>query len=134
MIVDSSALVALFIENDEHHPAALKGFTDKTIPLFVIPDRILEETLNVLIYRLGIEFALNVLGKIKANQRFSILPLSEVEHAEVLQTMGALRKKISFEDYLLVYLSLKSRHPPFSFDQQLMAIYKANSKYSNPGK
>ncbi len=128
MIVDSSALVALFIENDEHHPAALKGFTDKTVPLFVIPDRILEETLNVLIYRLGINFALTVLEKIKANQRFSVSSLSQTEHAEVLETMAALRKKISFEDYLVIYQSLKSRQPPFCFDQQLLAIYRACSK------
>lgn len=128
MIVDSSALVALFVENDEHHIAAIRGFTDKTVALFVIPDRILEETLNVLIYRQGIDFALSVLEKIKANQRFTVSSLSESEHAEVLQTMATLRKKISFEDYLVIYQALKSRQPPFCFDQQLLAIYRTNSK------
>ncbi len=128
MIVDSSALVALFVENDEHHQSAVNGFSDKTVALFVIPDRILEETLNVLIYRHGIDFALSVLEKINANQRFTVSTLSEGEHAEVLLSMAALRKKISFEDYLVIYQALKSRQTPFCFDQQLLAIYRANSK------
>ncbi len=124
MIVDSSALIAFFVEDDQLHAEAISEFKRLENETFIIPDRILEETLTVLIYDRGTNFALSVLQQIRENKRMRIQYTTEPEQLEVFEWMAQLRKKISFQDYVVLYHSVNSNQSPLSFDRELISLYR----------
>jgi len=78
----------------------------------------------VLAYRLGWDFALQVLDKIAANTRFNVRKLSENELNAVTSFIRESRKKMAFNDYVVLSLCLKECSEPLSFDRQLVSMAK----------
>lgn len=124
MIVDSSALIAFFVEDDPLHAKALEEFKRLENETFTIPDRILEETLNGLIYDHGIDYALAILGQIRENEQMEIQGTPEANQGEILAWMEQLRKKMSFQDYIVLYYSIQMRQAPLCFDRQILSLYE----------
>ena len=124
MIVDSSALVAFFVESDSLHSLALAEFKRLEQETFTIPDRILEETLNVLLYDHGIDYALAILEKIRLNRGMEIQATMQSEQLEIFNCMNHLRKKMTFQDHLVLFYSVRQGQPPLSFDRQILTLYE----------
>ena len=123
MIADSSFLVALFNANDPLHTRAAADLASSEA-LLTIPDRILEETLTVLSYKFGWKHSLGVLDKIRENRRFEIRHLSEDEWARVIAISAEAEKKISFPDYVVIYLSRSEGTLPLTYDAQIVKLAK----------
>jgi len=121
MIADSSFLVSLFWKDDTLHKKALSEFRSSSATLSV-PDRIIEETMSVLAYKEGWQTALDVLDKIVANRRFEVRHLSREEWSGIVALSKKLNKKISFNDYLVIYLSVREGSIPLAYDSQLLSM------------
>lgn len=123
MIADSSFLVALFHQDDEFHARAVSEMasSDATI---TVSDRIAEEVLTVFSYRNGWDYALSILAKIRSNRRFEIRRLSEEDWERIIGMSASIGKKISFADYVVLYLSSAEGSLPLTYDQQLLKITK----------
>jgi len=121
MIADSSFLVSLFWKDDTLHQKALSEFRSSSVTLSV-PDRIIEETMSVLAYKEGWQTALEVLDRITTNRRFEVRHISREEWSGIVALSSKLNKKISFNDYLVIYLSVREGALPLTYDSQLLSI------------
>ncbi|MEM2138093.1 MAG: type II toxin-antitoxin system VapC family toxin [Candidatus Anstonellaceae archaeon] len=123
MIADSSFLVALFHPEDELHGKAVSDFSASEATI-TVPDRVVEEVLTVFSYLDGWGAAMEVLAKILSNRRFEVRHLPEREWAEVARFSNSVAKKLSFTDYLVLYLSSKEGAAPLAYDRQLLKAAK----------
>ncbi|MFA4983187.1 MAG: PIN domain-containing protein [Candidatus Micrarchaeia archaeon] len=121
MIADSSFLVSLFWKDDTLHQKALSEFRASSVTLSV-PDRIIEETMSVLAYKEGWQMALEVLDRIAINRRFELRHLSREEWYGIVALSKKLNKKISFNDYLVIHLSVREGCLPLAYDSQLLSL------------
>ncbi len=123
MIVDTSFLVALFIPEDELHEKALNEIENNNIEL-IIPDRVIEETFTVMCYKKGLDYALDILEKLKINKDVIIRTINEEEFELIINLAKKLKKKLSFVDYVVIYLALNDRYKILCFDDQIIKIFK----------
>ncbi len=124
MIADSSFLVALFHPDDKFHSKAVSEFASNEATI-TVPDRIVEEVLTVFSYRKGWKHALQILGKMRSNSRFEFRRLSERDWGGVIEMSVSIAKKISFADYVVLYLSSAEDQLPLTYDRQMLKAAKA---------
>ncbi|MBI5635874.1 type II toxin-antitoxin system VapC family toxin [Candidatus Micrarchaeota archaeon] len=120
MILDSSFLIALFLEEDALHEKATEQLASlpKNEPL-TAPSSVMEETMNILTYRRGVSFAMNALSELEENKCVYTYFLEKTEWNTVINLMKAISKKMSFTDYFVIYLARKTGEKTLSFDNQL---------------
>ena len=119
MIVDTSFLVALFIVEDELHSKAISQLEELENKELLVLDRVLEETFTVITYKKGINYMFSVLEKINKNTSFLISRLENNECCSVLELALKINKKLSFVDYAVLYLALKTNDSLLCFDVEL---------------
>lgn len=122
MILDTSFLVALFIKEDELHEKAMDLIEKLENQKLLLPDRVLEETFTVLSYKKGVKFALEVLNKLSINKDIINYRFNEAEYETILRLIKKLKKRLSFVDYIVVYLCLKNSERPLSFDEDIKRL------------
>jgi len=119
MITDSSFLISFFEPDDVNHAEAVRFAAQDPSQIFVVPDRVLEETLTAAIYKKGMKPALQLLEKIQKNRQIIVRNSREEEIQSTLTRISQVQRKLSFVDYLIVELSLGLKTPVASFDRQL---------------
>jgi len=116
-IADTSALYALFNENDKHHEEAKKCF-EKTDPI-VIPSEIWSETISLIQYRQGKEDA------VKAGKALLDLPHVDLRTGNIdllrssWEKFTESNKDLSFPDSVVVIWCDDKNATPLSFDEGL---------------
>lgn len=122
-IADTSALYALFNENDKHHEEAKKCF-EKTDPI-IIPPEIWSETVSLIQYRQGKEDA------VRAGKALLDLPHVDLRagNLEMLrsswETFTESEKNLSFPDSVVISWCDDKNATPLSFDEGLTSSAKA---------
>ncbi|MBS3817199.1 MAG: PIN domain-containing protein [Candidatus Thermoplasmatota archaeon] len=116
-IADTSALYALFNENDKHHEEAKKNF-EESDPI-IIPSEIWSETISLIHYRQGKEDA------VKAGKALLDLPHVDLKTANIdllrssWETFMDSDKDLSFPDSVVVSWCEDKNATPLSFDEGL---------------
>lgn len=128
MIVDSSFIFALFVQDDVHHLEAMSTVKKLEGNTLIIPDRVLEETFTLLVYRKGISFALEVINRFKQNKEIIIYTIDNNEKEDIDILITQLMKKISYVDYLIIYLCLEKNKKVISYDQEILSFVKKHKK------
>ena len=125
MIVDSSFLIALFIEEDELNERAIEFLERNKEESLLLLDRVLEETFTVITYKKGIDSALSAVEDLQKNKNIIIHKIEENEFNSIMELAIKLKRKISFVDYSLIYFYLRTRDKVISFDSELNKIIKS---------
>ncbi len=110
----------MFVPEDENHAEAMRtwhGIAGKNV---TVPDRVLEETFNVITYKKGITAGMETREKIRTTQNLQIRHTKEEECKNTFDLAQTTRRKMSFTDYLLAYLAKASGEEVLTFDRQLM--------------
>ncbi len=123
MIVDTSFLIAFFLNEDELHEKAINNFKNVNGHL-IIPDRVLEETFTVLCYKKGVVYSLEVINKLKNNKDIIIYKIDYKESELIFEFVADIKKKFSFVDYIILYLALNTHEKLLCFDDELVKIVK----------
>jgi len=126
MIVDTSFLVAFFLNEDELHEKAVNNFKNVNEHL-IIPDRVLEETFTVICYKKGILYSLEILNKLKNNKDVIIYKIDYKECELIFDFAADLKKRFSFVDYIILYLTLNIPEKLLCFDDELIKTAKTLS-------
>ena len=124
MIADSSFLISFFTPEDVNHRRALDEAIKDPANVFVVPDRVLEETVTTMTYKRGVGCALDLMNKLQKNRQFIIRPTREEEVKATFERIQQIQRKLSFIDYLVVEISLGLQTPLISFDRQLKALHR----------
>ena len=124
MIADSSFLISFFEPDDTNHGAAMQYAAKDSAQVFVIPDRVLEETLTAMTYKKGMPYALKLLEKVQKNRQMIIRTTREQEVHATFKRIAQIQQKMSFIDYLIVELSVGLQTPLISFDRQVNRLRK----------
>ncbi len=125
MISDTSFLIAFFLPEDELHDMAISKL--KVLKLgdnIIISRSVLEETFTVLTYKRGVKYALNILELLEKNKNFLLLNSDENEWVAVINLAKNLKKKLSFVDYSVINLVLRTNEDLLCFDDELNKIVK----------
>lgn len=120
IVLDSSFLVSLFLPHDENHARALGLFEKHRSDEMLVTDIILFETLTVLNYKAGVEFAKNAYGQMVANRKLQVVYLNEAERREILEDFFAQKEKMSMEDVSIIRACRKTLSTVLSFDKKLV--------------
>ncbi|MBS3174965.1 PIN domain-containing protein [Candidatus Woesearchaeota archaeon] len=129
MIADTSFLVPFFSQDHEMHKKSLEKMQINAEKIIII-DRVLEEMFTVLCYRKGVDFALNIIEKIKNNKDIEIYYFNESELQLIINLANKIKKKISFVDYCILYMCLKNGEKFLCFDKELMGLLKRNYDFN----
>ncbi len=124
MIADSSFLIALFMEEDEHYNKACEEFFNCKNQKILIPDRVLEEVFTVFTYKRGIIFAIAVLEKINQNQCFVFYNIDLIEQKRIFQIIKETKTRMSFIDYCIAYLTVSRSESLLCYDQGIKNFIK----------
>ncbi|MBS3152646.1 PIN domain-containing protein [Candidatus Woesearchaeota archaeon] len=122
MIADTSFLVALFLAEDELHDKALGNLINYKQEKIIIPDRVLEETFTVLVYKKDINYALEVIDKLGKNNDIILYRIEEVDWTAIIRLVNKVKKKLSFVDYSVIYLCIKNGEKALCFDNEINKI------------
>jgi predicted nucleic acid-binding protein len=99
LLVDTSALLALYLVDDRHHPAALEFLQRTPRARFVLTDLILGELATRLAARAGPLRAVEVARGILASRRYEVMFLDGDLLGDALATMeGFGDKRLSLAD------------------------------------
>lgn len=121
-IADTSALYALFNENDIHHEEAKKDFED-TNPI-IIPPEIWSETLSLIQYRQGKEEA------VRAGEALLDLPHVDLRSGNIKrlnsswETFKESNRDLSFPDSVVISWCDDKKATPISFDEELNSFFE----------
>lgn len=123
-LIDSSFLVALFLEGDVHHTEILNFFDDlsKGSIRFYVSHRVLEETATVLVYKGNKQICNKFIDFIENDMRFQLI---EDNHQEELKFYRKqMNNRISFVDASLIYLANVFNLKILTLDKDLIKISK----------
>ncbi len=125
-IVDSSFLIALYVEEDVQHPKAARIF-EETNEELELPFEVLTEMLTVISGLKGINEVNLVFDKIKKNNQFVIRePLSPDSHRQILTFFLSQKQedRLSYIDCLQVVIAKKENKEIISFDKKIEKAMK----------
>lgn len=124
MIVDASFLVALFLPEDVHHEKAVKVLKQHKDHVLIIVDRIIEETMAVLIYKKSIHYAFQVLQRLQANKMVHMYDIDARLQKDIFELMQRVGKRLSFTDYVVVFLARYYGVYALCFDKEILKLAK----------
>jgi predicted nucleic acid-binding protein len=119
-IIDSSVWVALFLTFDTNHQKAKALIGKIARPIFV-PYSVVAEVTTVLAYKHSKKQADNFIDYINGNRDIILL---NNDLNEELRFFKTLKKRLSFTDASLMYLSQKLGVSMITFDKQLARALK----------
>ncbi len=115
-VADTSALYALFSEEDRFHERAVEGVGDPD-PI-VVPTEILAETIDLLTYRFGFVAGRRALDFLLGLPHVGIA--EKVEVAAVRAIYRAARGRLSLADSFVVQTCLALGGEPLAYDRQIL--------------
>lgn len=124
MIVDTSFLVALFLPEDVHHQKAVSLLQKNKNHVLIIADRIIEEMLTVLIYKRNSSYALRILHKLQSNKMVQIYSVDSAVQRMVFDLIKKVGKRLSFADYVVVFLAQCYGVDVLCFDKEIKKAVK----------
>ena len=119
-ILDSSVLVAMYHESDVHHPLALELL--KAIPEnepVLLNDFLVNEIAGVMLRKVGLAKAKEMLAVVIENQQFRIHHTSEEEFNAIVRAFKAQTSTLSFVDCSIIELAISEGCKVETFDKIL---------------
>ena len=126
IIADSSFLVALFLKEDVNHGKAVELF--KKQGEFLVLDYALGETMTVIVYKRGIDFAKEAYDKIKANEAFDVHQISQDDIEHSYEFLFSRKKKLSFVDSIIIHFAVSRKMDIAAFDRQIGSVFRKVKK------
>jgi len=120
MVLDSSFLVSLFIQEDSNNERALRLFERHRADEMLLTDLVLFETLTILAYKKGSVRAREAYLDLTSNKKLQLLYLNETERKEILESFLAQEGKMSVEDISVIHSCKKAMAKPLAFDKEIM--------------
>ena len=123
-ILDSSYLIAFFLEEDFHHVKAIdRAETDsQSAESWIIPDPILFESLSVIRYDQGAPAARKALERLMSNQNIQIYQFNSRERTAIFELFFSSSYSISAADATVAYLCKQMRAPALTYDENLLKV------------
>ena len=123
-ILDSSFLIALFIEDDPHHSKAFAaGEADLAAnESWLVPDIILFETLTVIRYEQGAGAAKIAMERLLSNRYVQIYQFNAEERRAVLELFLSSPYSIGAADACVAFLCSRLRSPAHTYDDNLLKV------------
>ncbi len=123
-VLDSSFLIALFIEDDPHHVKAMRDGEAgaRAGESWMVPDPILFETLTVIRYEQGASAAKTAFNQLMSNRNIQIYTFSARERLEILEMFLASSYSISSADASVAFLCRRLGSPAFAYDENLLKV------------
>ena len=116
--VDSGALLAVHLKNDQYHRAAIRSWRELAKPA-ISGDLVIAEFATILARRAGYRFAADAVEHVLTSANFEVVQTSRDDHFEALRWMRKFAdQRISFTD--CVSFALMRRHrirTAFTFDR-----------------
>ena len=120
IVLDTSFLVSFFLPSDENHEKALLMAADNKSEDMILSDMILHETLTVLNYKGGIKLAKEANEDLMRNHYVFFVRLKEEETKEILSMFFDQSKKLSVQDFSVIYLAKKTNSKVLAFDDKIV--------------
>lgn len=120
MVLDSSFLVSLFIQEDSNNEKAIELFERHRADEMILTDIVLFETLTILAYKKGAPFAKESYHDLVSNERLQLLYLNENERKEILENFLVQEGKLSVEDISVIHSCKKAIAKPLAFDREIL--------------
>lgn len=121
VILDSNIFIALYYTNDTFHEKAcslMEGLLGASI---FVPYCVIQEVTTILCYRFGKEKSNLFLADLRKSE--DVIILDNNAEAEI-DFYLKIKRKLSFTDISLLHLSQKYDAMLFTFDRQLLNLYK----------
>ncbi len=120
MVLDSSFLIAYFVEMDANNSRALELAERHEKESMLLPDLVLYESLTLICYRKGAQGAKEAYEKISGNSQILLREFAMDEKREILGRFLSQKAKLGFVDTAILYLAEKTGSGIISFDRQLL--------------
>src|SRR5271157_2372175 len=115
-VLDTSFIVSLFLVQDMNHQNAEELAQNNLDEQLLLPEPILQETLTVILYKVGIEKCREVYDRLVHNKQIEVVRFNQNESEEMARMFLDQKTKLSFQDMSVVYLSKKSKSMALTFD------------------
>ena len=119
-LVDSSVLVALFLDFDTQHRKAEQTFTKLSGTMY-LPYCVITEVATVLTYKHSKQLADNFIAYVRNNRDLTVINNDAFDEMAFYSTVS---HKLSFVDISLIFLSHKHGATLITFDKQLEQVAK----------
>ena len=123
MIADSSFLISLFLDTDSRNEEA-RGMYQKCNERIIVPMSVLEEMFNVLVYKRGIDYAIESIDELLSEKEVEKYIFSDDELEDIIDLIKQRRTKMSIIDYEVAYLANKLGRDILCFDKQVKSLLK----------
>lgn len=121
-LLDSSAIIAFFVEDDTFHTIAKKSFTE--IAHTTLLSTVLEEVLAVIHHRVTPKKAREISATLLNNQLITLTCQTSQHVQEINELWQTLPDKIDFVDASLLWAQKKYNLPIITFDAALNTLQK----------
>lgn len=133
MIADSSFLISLFSDYDSNHEQALKIMEDMEEKI-VVPCEVVSEVFTFFSYKHGVEEAVAVVERILRGEMFLVYHMNENEWLDAFEISRIQKRKMSFVDYQVAYLTSEKKQKLLCFDKQLNSLLKNLEEREKDGR
>ena len=116
--VDSGALLAVHLKNDQYHRAAIRSWRELAKPA-ISGDLVIAEFATILARRAGYRFAADAVEHVLTSANFEVVQTSRDDHFEALRWMRKFAdQRISFTDCVSFAIMRRLRiRSAFTFDR-----------------
>ena len=118
-ILDSSYLIALYLQEDVNHTRALEIFKIIKNSELYIHTHVIAEVVTILTYRMGQNLSFKFLVETQSSSNIHLL---ESNISEQIEDFKILNKKISFTDSVILAIAKRSKYDLVTFDKQMLTI------------
>lgn len=118
-IVDSSVLIAFYIEDDSCHKEAFALLQEIERGTLLLHPYVIQEVVTVLVYKSGVALAKKFIADIQKAHNVTVLP---VDVTREMKRFVSLNKRVSFADSSLIAAAEGYRFPLVTFDKQLRSL------------
>ncbi|KKP37535.1 MAG: hypothetical protein UR28_C0029G0017 [Candidatus Peregrinibacteria bacterium GW2011_GWF2_33_10] len=122
VLLDSNILIAFFRREDVHHKKVIE-FLSK-LDGFCISEHVLFEIGTVLLLKEGAEISKQFIDFLNNSENIEIVNLLLDEFSQIVNNFPYQRTKLSMVDLSLLIVSKNRNFELFSFDKELMEVYK----------
>ena len=119
ILVDTSALIAFFVQSEAHHRAAKRYVTQNPLTQWLIPDSVVDEFMAWLSVKVSIESAMQVGELLYAEH--TVVQISSDDEAAIWETLSKYEDQPwTYTDCSILVLAQKLNTPDvFAFNQHL---------------
>jgi predicted nucleic acid-binding protein len=121
-VIDSNVFVSLYYEGDKKHTDAVAIFKELNDKILIVHPYVIQETVTVLSYKLGLVVARGFLEDITDILHVSI-PVVDIMCD--IENFKRVDKKISFTDVALVNMAKRMNAHLVTFDEQMLSLFRS---------